>query len=102
LGSIFLDQGLEAVTRVIKETLLSLFQKELEIGPPKDAKSSLQETAQQRFKQSPNYKILESRGPDHAKHFTVAVYVDGQEMGRARVPANKLLKRKQQNLLCKS
>lgn len=84
LGSIFLDQGFEVVTRVIKETLLSLFQKELEIGPPKDAKSSLQETAQQRFKQSPNYKILESKGPDHAKHFTVAVYVGGKEMGQGK------------------
>lgn len=82
LGSIFLDQGLEAVQEVISKTLLSLFTKELEIGPPKDAKSSLQEAVQQKLKESPHYKILQTSGPDHAKQFTVAVYIKGKELGR--------------------
>lgn len=82
LGSIFLDQGLEKTREVIYKTLLTLFEKELKMGPPKDAKSSLQETVQQKFKQSPRYKIVETSGPDHAKQFTVAVYVDGKEFGR--------------------
>ncbi len=67
---------------VIKTTLLSLFASELKIGPPKDAKSNLQEIAQERFKQSPVYKILESRGPDHAKQFVVAVYLQGKLLGK--------------------
>lgn len=82
LGSLFLDQGLEAVKRVIDRSLLTFFEKELKIGPPKDAKSSLQEIVQQRSKQSPHYKILQTRGPDHAKQFTVAVYINGKEMGQ--------------------
>lgn len=82
LGAIFLDQGLETIKRVINQTLLSLFEKELKVGPPKDAKSSLQEIVQQKFKQSPHYKILQTQGPDHAKQFTVAVYVGGKEMGQ--------------------
>src|SRR3989338_8958966 len=82
LGSLFLDQGLEVTKEVIYKTLLSLFEKELKMGPPKDAKSSLQEIAQQKFKTSPYYKILKTAGPDHAKRFTVACFVGGREMGR--------------------
>ncbi|OGE19414.1 ribonuclease III [Candidatus Daviesbacteria bacterium RIFCSPLOWO2_02_FULL_41_8] len=82
LGSLFLDQGLEAVKKLIGKTLLPLFEKELKLGPPKDAKSSLQEDVQQKLKLSPNYKILSTTGPDHAKQFTVAVYIEGKETGR--------------------
>ncbi len=81
LGAIYLDQGVEVVKRVIGQTLLSLFDRELKSGPPKDAKSSLQEISQEKFKESPRYKILETSGPDHAKQFTVAVYIQGKEYG---------------------
>lgn len=84
LGSLFLDQGLEAVKKVIGKTLLPFFEKELKLGPPKDAKSSLQELVQQRLKESPHYKILATTGPDHAKQFTVAVFVGGKETGQGR------------------
>lgn len=82
LGAIYLDQGLETVKAVIEKTLLALFEKELKAGPPKDAKSNLQEVVQEKFKQSPHYKILQTLGPDHAKKFSVAVYIGGKEMGR--------------------
>lgn len=82
IGSLYLDQGLEVAKEIIDKTLLPFFEKELKLGPPKDSKSSLQEIVQQKFKESPHYKILETRGPDHAKSFTVAVYVKGKEEGR--------------------
>lgn len=82
LGAIFLDQGLVAVQEVIKKTLLSMFEKELKLGPPKDAKSRLQELVQERLKQSPYYKILKTQGPDHAKKFMVAVLVENREYGK--------------------
>lgn len=84
LGAIYLDQGLETVQRVIKETLLDYYSSELNLGPPKDAKSLLQEITQEKFKQSPNYKILETKGPDHAKQFVVAVYIKGKEYGKGK------------------
>lgn len=82
IGSIHLDQGLDSAKKVIEKTLLPLFEKELKQGPPKDAKSNLQEIVQQKLKLSPHYKILQTYGPDHAKQFTVAVYIGGKEMGR--------------------
>lgn len=82
LGAVYLDSGLDAVKKVIERTLLPLFASEIKSGPPKDAKSSLQEIVQEKYKQSPNYKILETKGPDHAKKFLVAVYIKGKEYGR--------------------
>lgn len=84
LGAIYLDLGLEAVRKVITQTLLSLFASEIKSGPPKDAKSSLQEIVQERFKQSPNYKILETKGPDHAKQFIVGVYIKSEQYGKGQ------------------
>lgn len=82
LGAIYLDQGLETVKRVISDTLLSLFEMEIKSGPPKDAKSNLQEIVQEKFKESPLYRIIQTKGPDHAKQFIVAVYITGKEYGR--------------------
>lgn len=82
LGAVFLDQGLEAATSFVYQTLLPLFEKEVKQGPPKDAKSQLQEMVQEMTKTSPRYRILGTYGPDHAKQFTVGVFLSGKEIGR--------------------
>ncbi len=82
LGAIFLDQGLISVQKVIEKTLFELFASELKSGPPRDAKSNLQEIVQEKLKESPHYKILGTKGPDHAKEFVVGVYIKGKEMGK--------------------
>ncbi len=81
LGAIFLDQGLEKAKEFVHETLLPLFEEELKDGAPKDFKSQLQELAQNITKQSPKYKILATEGPDHAKKFTVGVFLGGKQIG---------------------
>lgn len=82
LGAVFLDQGLKGAEQVVEKTLLPLFQKELASGPPKDSKSNLQEIVQERLKKSPHYKILSTHGPDHAKQFSVGVFINNQEYGK--------------------
>lgn len=81
LGAIYLDQGVVEVKSFIQFTLLPLFSDELKSGPPKDAKSLLQELTQNLTKQSPKYKILSTLGPDHAKEFTVGVFIKGKRIG---------------------
>lgn len=81
LGAVYLDQGIEAATKFVEENLLPLFESEIIKGPPKDAKSQLQEITQNQTKQSPRYKILETTGPDHAKEFTVGVFLQGKKIG---------------------
>lgn len=84
LGAIYLEKGLETATRFVYGNLLPLFEEEIKIGPPKDSKSYLQELAQTKTKQSPKYKILGTSGPDHAKLFTVGVFLDGQMIGEGK------------------
>ncbi len=84
LGAIFLDQGLEAAQSLVYDHLFPIFERELKSGPPKDSKSLLQEVVQEMTKQSPHYRILFTSGPDHAKEFTVGVFIKGKEYGRGQ------------------
>lgn len=81
-GAIFLDLGIDAASRFIMSTLLPAFEKEIAQGAPRDPKSYLQEIAQSKFQSSPKYKILETSGPDHAKRFTVGVFIQGSKIGQ--------------------
>lgn len=81
LGAIYLEHGLDSATEFIDRNLLPLFKEELKSGPPKDAKSYLQELAQTKTKQSPKYKILGTSGPDHAKQFKVGVFLENKLIG---------------------
>lgn len=81
LGAIYLEQGLNKAREFVNKTLLPFFAEELKAGPPKDAKSVLQEISQDQTKQSPKYQILKTEGPDHAKKFTVAVYLENKQIG---------------------
>lgn len=82
VGAIYIDRGLEFASNFVSETLLPLFANELEVGPPKDSKSLLQELTQNQVKKSPKYKILQTLGPDHAKRFTVGVFISGRKIGQ--------------------
>lgn len=79
LGSMYLEQGLEKC----KTYLQYIFpDSELQnITQTKDPKSLLQETVQARGWGTPVYKTLEATGPDHAKVFTMAVFVNGEQTG---------------------
>lgn len=84
LGAIFIEEGLDQATKFVDKYLLPLFEAEITSGPPKDAKSHLQEIAQTRTKQSPKYKILQTAGPDHAKIFSVGVFLEGRMVGEGK------------------
>jgi ribonuclease-3 len=47
----------------------------------KSPKSRLQEHTQRSTGGRPSYRVLEATGPDHEKHFTVEVAVDGVVLG---------------------
>ncbi len=82
IGAIYLDQGLEAVQklldRLIPERLRRIFAESLH----KDSKSEFQIWAQGRFNTTPRYNLVESAGPDHARVFTMEVKLDDKIWGR--------------------
>ncbi len=77
IGALYLDGGLEAVTRFVRTALAEHIEKPT--PPPLDSKTALQEWAQGRGKPLPSYELIERSGPAHEPVFVVAVRVAGME-----------------------
>ncbi len=75
IGAIYLDGGTPAAEKFITAHILSHLNKILEHELYVDAKSKFQETAQEVMGTTPTYKVLEESGPDHAKEFTIGVFL---------------------------
>jgi ribonuclease-3 len=76
IGAIYLDDGMKAAEKFIHKHILSHLKQILELELYVDAKSKFQETAQELMGITPTYKVLEEKGPDHQKEFTVGVFLD--------------------------
>ena len=82
IGATFLDQGLEVVRKFITEHLLPKTDIILQSQAYIDAKSHLQELAQDKESITPTYKVISESGPDHNKIFEVAVYLGSHELAK--------------------
>lgn len=80
IGALFLDQGLTVTEIFIKKYILALIDDIVAKKSWLDAKSFFQEKAQEIDGVTPSYAVLKEEGPDHDKHFTVAV-----EIGHERI-----------------
>ncbi len=84
VGAIYLDKGLEATREFVLQFVRGALDKALQQALTKDAKTRLQEWAQATLHQTPRYVTTGEEGPDHAKVFTVEVYVGDVMAGRGR------------------
>lgn len=80
-GAIFLDEGIEAA----RDWLRPLFVERMplageEAGPPKSAKSRLQEWTQRHQHTKPRYELVGTSGPPHDQTFNVAALLDGRRL----------------------
>ncbi|MET0588863.1 MAG: ribonuclease III [Novosphingobium sp.] len=75
IGVTFLEQGYEGARDLVRK----LWAEPVEgrAGQRKHPKSALQEWAAGNRRKTPEYRIVERSGPDHAARFTVAVAVKG-------------------------
>lgn len=84
-GAIYLDSGLEAARRFVTREVLDPYEAErLEAAP--DPRSWLQELCQAKGLALPDYRLVSRTGPEHEPVYTVAVSVDGEEVGRGSGP----------------
>lgn len=79
IGAIYLDQGIEPAKQFILKNMVSKLDDILRNQSYLDPKSRFQEKAQEEKGVTPHYQILDEVGPDHAKIFTVGLYL-GEEM----------------------
>lgn len=84
VGAIYLDRGLEMAANFIHRFVIvhlpMILEHELFIDP----KSRFQESAQEKTGITPSYKVIKEIGPDHAKHFVVAICLEKEEVARGQ------------------
>jgi ribonuclease-3 len=74
VGAIYMDQGFVAAEAFLAAHLYGKIEAVIAQKSYQDAKSRLQELAQEKRSITPHYKTIAEEGPDHARVFTVAVY----------------------------
>ena len=89
IGGLYLDQGLAAVAKFIETTLLSQADELIKTQGLKDPKSKLQEKLQEANRNSPVYKVLTEKGPDHNKLYTVGVYMEEKLLAEGTGPSKQ-------------
>jgi len=90
IGALYLDQGFAAAEKFILELWQEHIEIAIEESTSTDYKSLLQERIQKEYKIQPEYKTLDSFGPDHEKSFEVGVYLAGRLLAKAEAPSKKL------------
>ena len=80
IGAIYIDQGYDAADLFITDTLLPKTEEIVNKKLWRDAKSLVQEKAQEFVQCTPMYKVMQESGPDHDKHFTVGIYFNTEQI----------------------
>jgi len=83
IGAIYLDGGLEPAAEFVLRHLRPHITEALANEHQKNYKSMLQQYAQQQLGLTPEYLLLDEKGPDHSKCFEIAVSMDGKHFESA-------------------
>lgn len=78
IAAVYLDQGFQAAKDFLLPLLDPYITEAERSGHQQNFKSVLQQHAQAEFGESPSYRVLDEKGPDHAKAFKVGVELAGQ------------------------
>jgi len=84
VGAIYLDQGYKSAREFLENHLLPSLKTIISEKLWQDAKSLFQEKAQEEWSLTPSYKTISEIGPDHAKVFTVGLYVGEKLLARGQ------------------
>jgi ribonuclease-3 len=94
VGAIFMDGGYEKVCEVIEDKFRSRVEQGITEATVSDSKSRLQEITQAKDNEAPVYNLDKTEGPDHAKIFTVSVYLKGELLATATARSKKSAEQK--------
>jgi len=93
LGAIYLDQGFNQAENFIHYHLIPSLGDILKNKSYQDDKSRFQELIQNKLKITPTYKLIQESGLDHAKKFTIGVFLNqrliAKGVGRNKHEAEK-------------
>lgn len=78
IGAVYLDAGWGRAMDFVRPLFEPIIERAAISGHQENFKSVLQQHAQQHFDRTPNYRVLDEQGPDHAKCFKVRVEIGGR------------------------
>lgn len=84
IGALYLDGGLAPTQALIERHVRPALDRIRAADLHKDARSEFQVWAQGRFNITPQYRVVSSDGPDHAKTFTVQALLGEEVWGEGR------------------
>jgi len=89
VGALYLDRGLAAVAQFVLPLVEPVLAEASAEAADKDPKSRLQELAQGTLGLTPRYRTVKAEGPDHAKQFTVQVFIGDAMCGEGEGPSKQ-------------
>ncbi|HID23981.1 MAG TPA: ribonuclease III [Planctomycetaceae bacterium] len=89
VAGIYLDGGLQPARRFVERSILPHVQKVVESQQSENYKSLLQQLAQKLVGETPAYRVLDEKGPDHCKCFQVAAVIGKRIFPPAWGPSKK-------------
>lgn len=84
LGALYLDQGYKACDKFIQNTLITRLDEIVKKKLWRDAKSLVQEKAQEHFNVTPVYKVVSESGPDHDKQFNIGIFFGDKKIATGK------------------
>lgn len=82
IAAVYLDQGYQEAKQLVERHVLKYLPVIIEQERYLDIKGRFQHIVQEQLGLTPVYQVLKASGPQHARSFTVGVYVAGQLLGR--------------------
>ncbi len=83
IGAVYLDGGFAKAQEIVRAFFKERIGRVIEEGELYDYKTELQEKTQLLCGTLPEYRVIEEQGMEHKRVFTVAVFLDGRELGVA-------------------
>ncbi len=88
-GAIYVDKDFKISSRFILDFMRDIIRAVDNGKYLEDYKTMLQEIIQKDNLESPNYKVIEERGPDHNKTFIIKVVLRGELLGKGSGSSKK-------------
>lgn len=101
LAAIYLQEGFSTALAFLRFQLKEAFEEILRGGRRRDHKTRLQEILQRQLGVAPQYEVVSTQGPDHAKVFSVLLKVGGEPLAEGEGRSKKEAEQKAaENALC--
>ncbi len=89
IAAIYLDGGSDSAREFVQRLVRPEIEEAAKSAHGENYKSQLQQTAQKKYGQTPLYRLIDEKGPDHSKCFNIAAVIGSRVFPDAWGPSKK-------------